>query len=332
MSAGHSAQGESQPPASRRVRRAGILVGRERSFPDALIAEVARREAGVTLDYAEVYAARADEPPHYDVLIDRISHEVPCYQPWLKLLSLHGARIINNPFWRIADDKFFDSALAHLLGVKVPKTVLLPSKSYGDDINGQSLEKNLKLVDWDGVGRDLGFPIYLKPHWGGGWRDVTRCASMQELHAAYDKSGRLTMIAQEEIRWTRYVRCVVIGQKDVLPALWDPRLSHFERYGKAHETMPALTPELEARAIKDALTLTRALGYDMNTVELAITEAGEPYAIDFMNSAPDLDVSSLGASHFAWVVEKMADLVVRAAFAPKATSPRWDVELGLAEE
>ena len=307
------------------TKRVGLLVGRERSFPDALIAEVSRREpsGGVTVEYASIDAASAHEAPPYDVLVDRISHEVSCYQPWLKLAAMCGTRVINNPFWRIADDKFFNAGLAARLGVSVPKTRLLPSKSYGSDVTAGSL-RNLRLVDWNALAEDLGFPMYMKPHWGGGWRDVTRVTSMEELHAAYDKSRALTMILQEEILWTRYVRCIVIGQRDVRPALWDPTRPHAERYVRAGESMPALDATLEARAVKDALTITRALGYDMNTVELAITKDGTPYAIDFMNSAPDLDVASLGEAHFAWAIEKMADLVVRAAHEDAAPKYRWD--------
>ena len=293
------------------MKRVGLLVGRERSFPEALIAEVQRRNDGVVVELAELEATRFDQPPPYEVLLDRISHEVTCYQPYLKLAVLNGTRVINNPFWRIADDKFFNAALAKKLGVAVPKTVLLPSKEYGDDVNAGSL-RNLRWVDWDRLGGELGYPLYLKPHWGGGWRDVSKCRSKEELLAAYDASGRLTMIAQEEIRWTQYVRCIVIGGSEVRPALWDPRQGHFERYTRAAQSMPPLSPALHERVIGDAKKLCQALGYDMNTVEFAIRD-GVPYAIDFMNSAPDLDISSLGEAHFRWVVEKMADLVIAAA-------------------
>jgi hypothetical protein len=124
------------------------------------------------------------------------------------------------------------------------------------------------------------------------------------------------------------VRCIVIGKEHVLPARWDPRLSHFERYVGAEQTMPPLSPELEARIVDESRRLCRALGYDMNTVEFAVAD-GVPYAIDFMNSAPDFDVSSLGDEHFSWVVEKMADLVVELAqAAPPAHDLRWDAMLG----
>lgn len=289
----------------------GLLVGRERTFPDALIAEVTRRGSDVVASYARLEATRIDRPPPYDVLVDRISHDVTCYQPMLKLAALNGTRIVNNPFWRIADDKFFNTGLALRLGVAVPKTVLLPSHSYGDDITEQSLT-NMKLVDWDAIAQELGFPMFLKPHWGGGWRDVYRVTSLQELFDAYNRTGRLTMILQQGIRWTQYVRCLVLGRRDVRVALWDPRKSHFDRYTQAASDMPPLSKDLEARIASDALKLCNALGYDMNTVEFGVQD-GVPYAIDFMNSAPDLDISSLGPDHFAWVVEKMADLVIRLA-------------------
>lgn len=309
------------------TKKIGLLVGRERSFPDALIAEVARRDAGAEASYAVIDATLIDRPPPYDVLVDRISHEITCYQPVLKLAALSGTRVVNNPFWRIADDKFFNTALAQKLGVAVPRTAVLPSKSYAEDVSVESLH-NLKYpLDWEGVARELGFPMYMKPHWGGGWRDVYRVGNMDELFAAYAKTHRLTMIVQQEIAWTQYVRCLVIGKEEVLPALWDPRQSHLDRYVKAAETMPALTPELEARVVRDAKKLCRALGYDMNTVEFGVAD-GVPYAIDFMNSAPDFDQGSLGEPHFRWVVEKMADLVVRLASQPPVERYRWDEVLG----
>lgn len=308
--------GPNSSRASGPAKKVGLLVGRERSFPEGLIAEVARRNANVEVEYVKFGAPRTREKPPYDVVIDRISHEVTCYQPFLKLCALWGVYVINNPFWRISDDKFFNAGLAEKLGLSVPKTVLLPSKSYGDDVNAESLARNMQLVDWDGIARDLGFPMYMKPHWGGGWRNVTRIPDMAALHQAYDQSGGLTMILQEEIRWTQYVRCLVVGRRDVLPALWDPRHSHFDRYLRAKENMAPLTPELEERVTADALTITRALGYDMNTVEFAIQD-GVPYAIDYMNSAPDFDVSSLGQEHFGWVVRKMAKLCIDVALAER---------------
>ena len=54
-----------------------------------------------------------------------------------------------------------------------------------------------------------------------------------------------------------------------------------------------------------AWALNHALGYDMNSVEFAIKD-GVPYAIDFTNPAPDMDVHSILPKHFQMVVEAMA--------------------------
>jgi glutathione synthase/RimK-type ligase-like ATP-grasp enzyme len=307
------------------VFQVGLLTGRERSFPDALIAEVELRGAGVRASYAEIDATSIDRPLPYDVLIDRISHEVTCYQPILKHAALYGTRVINNPFWRIADDKFFNTALAARLGVAVPKTYVLPSKSYVEGVSTETLHNLRYPLCWERLGSELGFPMFLKPHWGGGWRDVHRVTSMEELFAVYDKTARLTMIAQQGIVWSQYVRCIVIGKEHVKPALWDPREGHFERYTRASANMEPLSSELSERVVADARTLCRALGYEMNTVEFAIQD-GVPYAIDFMNSAPDFDLTSLGDENFRWVVEKMADLVIELAQQPRRTDPLpWDV-------
>ena len=309
-------------------KKVGLLVGRERSFPEALIAEVNRRGQGVTAEYAQIEATRIDRPPPYDVLVDRISHDIPHYQPVLKLAALNGTYVINNPFWRIADDKFIGTAIAARLGVAVPKTAVLPAQQYNPDVNAESLSRNMRYVDWDALGAELGWPVYMKPHWGGGWYDVHRARSKEELLQKFDQTGQKTMIVQEEIHWEQYVRCIVVGQEHVRPALWNPRLSHFDRYRLAEESMPTIPPEVLARVEADARKLCRALGYDMNTVEFALRD-GVPVAIDFMNSAPDLDISSLGPDHFAWVVEKMADLVIEKAKAERRSTslPRWDALL-----
>jgi len=305
------------------VKRVGLLVGRERSFPDALIREVERRNVGVEVVYAELDATRIDRALPYDVLVDRISHEVTCYQPVLKYAALGGCHVVNNPFWRIADDKFFNAALADRLGVAVPKTAVLPSKSYGPDVSAETLSNMKHPLDWEGLCRDFGFPMYLKPHWGGGWRDVYKVDTIEELWKAYDGTHALTMIVQEGIEWEQYVRCIVIGKDNVLPARWDPRQSHFDRYTRAESSMPPLSDELEARVCADAVKLCRALGYDMNTVEFGIKD-GVPYAIDYMNSAPDFDISSLGDEYFEWVVGQMATLVTDLAKSgPAAGLPVW---------
>jgi hypothetical protein len=132
---------------------------------------------------------------------------------------------------------------------------------------------------------------------------------MDELLLRYNESGLLTMVAQEFIAWEQYVRCMVLGREQVLVMPYDPR-------ERRYVVEPGyLSPELEQRISRDALTLCRVLGYDMNTVEFAVQD-GVPYAIDFMNPAPDMDVNSLTPAHFDWVVQEMAALAIKLATLP----------------
>jgi len=133
------------------MKKVGILAGREKTFPDALITKINERGRGdVVADFIKLGGVRHDAPPDYDLVIDRISHEVPFYRATLKRMSLEGTIIINNPFWWSADDKFFNYSLARKLDVAVPKTVLLPQKDYIPGIVSESL-RNLEFpVDWQG--------------------------------------------------------------------------------------------------------------------------------------------------------------------------------------
>lgn len=290
--------------------KVGLIVGREWSFPPAFIEEVNRRDEGVVAEYVQLGGTRMGEACEYAVLIDRISHEVPYYRTFLKHAVLQGVTVVNNPFMWTADDKFFGALLISKLGVSSPKTVLLPNKDYVPGIvPGESL-RNLKYpLDWGTILEYIGLPCILKDAHGGGWKQVHVCHSLDELIHHYDESGLLTMIVQEFIQWDQFVRCLCIGREEVLPMKYDPRA---RKYLVEHEH---LSPALGARIVKDAKTIVNALGYDMNSIEFAV-RGDVPYAIDFMNPAPDMDVYSLTPMYFEWAVRKMADMAIRYALSP----------------
>ena len=294
--------------------RVGLVVGREWSWPPAFIEEVTKRDQGVVAEFAKLGGDHHDGPVPYDVLIDRISHEVPMYRSYLKKAVLEGKTVINNPFMWSADDKFFGAALATKLGVASPKTVLLPNRDYVPGIVPTESLRNLKFpLDWDELARYIGMPCILKDAHGGGWKEVYVCHTMQELIDNYNQSGLLTMIVQEFIQWDQFVRCLCLGQEEVLPMHYDPKARKYivdDDY---------LTPAMRERIIKDSRTLCGALGYDMNSLEYAVKD-GVPYAIDFMNCAPDMDLYSLTPTYFDWVVKGMADLAIRLALNPRRTA------------
>jgi len=309
------------------MKRVGILVGRENTFPAALIRNINEQGKGaVTADFITLGGVRYDAPPPYDLVIDRISHEVPFYRATLKRLALEGAIIINNPFWWSADDKFFNFSLARKLGVAVPRTVLLPQKDYIKGIVSESL-RNLEFpLDWQAIVDYVGLPAIMKPFDGGGWKNVSRVNTMEELITEYDQTGTLCMTLQEFVDFDQFVRCYCIGQEEVMIMAYDPRKPYLS--GEQYIYDPDyLAPELKARVIKDVRTLCTALGYDLNTVEFAIKD-NVPYAIDFMNPAPDAELQSVGEFYHGWVTEAVTNLVFkRLGETIERPRYRWDAFL-----
>jgi len=306
------------------VKKVGILVGREKTFPASLIKSINERGAGdVVAEFVKIGGVRHDADKYYDLIIDRISHEVPFYRAFLKRAALEGTVVINNPFWWSADDKFFNYSLAEKLGVAVPRTVLLPQKEYIAGITGESL-RNLEFpLDWQGIADYVGFPAIIKPFDGGGWKNVSRVNSLSELWKVYDTTGTLCMTLQEMIDWDHFVRCYCVGQREVMIMPYDPRQPYLsgEQYLHNPNYLPA---ELADRVGRDVRTLCTALGYDINTVEFAIKD-GIPYAIDFMNPAPDAEVASVGEFYHGWLVDTVTDMVFRRLEESRpATQYRWD--------
>jgi hypothetical protein len=303
----------------------GVLYGMEETFPPALIDRInGMKLANVTAEPVKIDAVRMDEPYRYRVIVDRISHEIPYYRAYLKNAVLAGTTVINNPFWWSADDKFFNYALASRLGVAVPPTVLLPHKHRPPNTTDRSM-RNLRFpLIWDDVFAHVGFPAFLKPFNGGGWKDVYKVESPEEFFSAYDQTRDLCMTLQKGVNFKEYFRCYVVGQEKVHIMPYDPSAPFHERYVK---DPPVYDRALLGRVERDAVTLCRALGYDLNTVEFAV-EDGVPYAIDFMNPAPDAEATSVGPENFAWIVDAMADLTVRRALEPPRTGAhRWDALL-----
>lgn len=307
------------------MKKIGVLFGVENSFPSALVETINNRNSdGVSAEFVLTGAVESGQSSRYAVLIDRISHDVPFYRAYLKQAALHGAAVINNPFWAEADDKFFNYSLARRLGVTVPPTVLLPHKQLPNGTSEKSM-RNLEFpLDWESVFAVVGEHGFLKPIDGGGWRDVHEVHGREEFFRAFDRTRDLCMVFQQAVEFTEYFRCFVVGQKKVRIMPYDPRLPHAERYLKEMARPRTLHARLLWRKMEeDAMKLCRGLGYDLNSVEFAVKD-GVPHAIDFMNPVPDADVHSVGEEHFTWIVEQVADLAAaRARSGARSVALRW---------
>jgi len=308
------------------VKRIGIIFGMEETFPPALVERInGMGVKDVRAEFIKTGGVKMAEPSGYRVIIDRISHDIAFYRALLKNAALGGATVINNPFWWGADDKFFNYALASKIGVAIPPTVVLPHKQHPPGTTSRSMRNLVHPLNWDEIFEYVGFPAFLKPYSGGGWKHVYQVGAPEEFFRAYDESGDLCMTLQRAVNFQEYFRCYVVGQEQVHVMAYNPRLPHHERYVK---NPPPVAPALLERVLGDARKLCRALGYDLNTVEFAV-ENGVPYAIDFLNPAPDADVNSVGQENFDWIVNAVADLAVAKAKEP-ARAPaeyRWSAFL-----
>lgn len=301
-------------PISRSVKTIGILSGQETTFPQAFVDRVNQRNVrGIRAEFVAIDKVLQGEPTGYTVILDRISQDVPFYRSWLKHAAIAGAAVINNPFWWSADEKFVNNELAIKTGVPVPRTALLPSYEHPDRTTDRSFRNLAYPFDWDSIFAYTGFPAYMKPYTGGGWRDVHRVLDREDCFAKHAHTGQQVMLLQEEINFDEYYRCYCIGGKYVRIMAYDPRLPQQERY----EARFIPTDDLWETLFSYTLKLNQYLGYDFNTVEFALRD-GIPYAIDFCNPAPDADVHSIGEAHFEWVVETAAAYAIERAQTHKA--------------
>ncbi|WP_239986511.1 MULTISPECIES: ATP-grasp domain-containing protein [Arenibacter] len=296
------------------MKKIGILFGQENTFPQAFIDRINQKNiSGIIAEAVIIDQVKQADPTEYAVIIDRISQDVPFYRAYLKNAAISGTAVLNNPFWWSADEKFFNNALAIKTGVPVPKTVLLPSKDRPDDTSENSF-RNLKYpMDWEGIFEHIGFPAYMKPFSGGGWKNVYKLNNSEEFFKSHSETGQLIMMLQEEIVFNEYFRCYCLGGNEVRIMQYEPRNPHHLRY--VHDGPPLSKKLLDT--VKDyTIKLNAALGYDFNTVEFAVRD-GIPYAIDFCNPAPDADINSVGQENFDWVVETAANMAIKRAQAHK---------------
>ncbi|HEV3454958.1 MAG TPA: hypothetical protein VHG32_00290 [Thermoanaerobaculia bacterium] len=295
------------------TKKVGILFGQEDSFPWAFIDRVNAKgaAAGIVAEPVRIDKVIQGADTGYAVIVDRISQDIPFYRGYLKNAALNGTAVVNNPFWWSADEKFFNNCLATKVRVAVPKTVLLPSKQHPPDTNERSMRNLAYPLDWEAIFAYVGFPAFFKPFAGGGWKNVYKLHDSEEFFRAYDDTGQLVMMLQEEIAFNEYFRCYCIDVRDVRIMQYDPKAPFHERYVR---NGPPVAPELLDKVRDGVLRLNQALGYDFNTVEFAVRD-GVPYAIDFCNPAPDADKFSIGDDNFEWVVEAAANMAVRKALA-----------------
>ena len=311
------------------TRRIGLSLGADICWPIAYTELL--REMNLAISYgADTVRFEVDrltiEPfdleehvPH-DVVIDRLTHWYHPRREWIKkAILLDDVYVFNNPWSVQSMEKLTTYCGMIRLGLPVPKTWLIPPKEYDsreDDLQ-VTLKQYARYFDLESIGEQVGYPHFMKPYDGGGWRAVSRVADVEALKQAYEESGTAVMHLQEAVEpFDRFVRCVGVGPQTRV-ILYDIEAPLHDRYTLARD----FATDDELSLIRDTtLVINGFFGWDFNSCEL-IHRDGVWSAIDFANPCPDSQVTSLHY-HFPWMILAKIRWSIFAATTRRRMKPR----------
>ena len=237
--------------------------------------------------------------PKYDVVMDRLTHWYKPTREWVKkAVLLDDTYVFNNPWSIQAMEKHTSYAAMTRLGMPVPKTWLIPPKTYDEAADLQvTLRRYAKLFDLGEIGAEVGYPLFMKPYDGGAWVGVSKIDGEQQLREVYETSGTRVMHLQRAVLpYDIFVRCLAVGPQ-VRIMRYDPDAPLHARY----TTDTDFASDADRSLLEDmTLTINSFFGWDYNSCE-ALLKDGVYYPIDFANACPDSQVTSLHY-HFPWVV------------------------------
>ncbi len=236
----------------------------------------------------------------YDVVVDRLTHWYHTSREWIKKsIVMNDLYVFNNP-WSVQSNEKHTSYCAMMhLGMPIPETWMIPPKGYEPlpDLK-PTLTKYAKLFDLNKIGQQIGYPFFLKPYDGGGWRAVTRVADAKQAAKAYDESDKAVMHAQASVEgYDLFVRCIGFGPQTRC-VLYDPSAPLHDRYTMKTDFMSKADAE---HLRKVTLTINAFFGWEFNSCE-ALHKGDTWFPIDFANPCPDSQVTSLHF-HFPWLVK-----------------------------
>ena len=238
----------------------------------------------------------------YDVVIDRLTHWFYTSREWIKkAVVMNDLYVFNNPWSVQSMEKHTAySAMMHL-GMPVPKTWLIPPKAYqtaNPDLK-PTLVRYAKLFDLGKLGPALGYPVFVKPYDGGGWRSVKRANDEAALREAYEQSGADVMHVQAAVNpYDAFVRSIGFGPQ-VNHVSYDPDAPLHDRYMHKHYDGVG-QPDFDTLR-KITLTINSFFGWEFNSCE-SLRKDGVWHPMDFANACPDSQVTSLHR-HFPWLVK-----------------------------
>ncbi len=291
------------------TRRIGLSLGADICWPIAYTEILGRLDLSIPVEgdtvRFEVERVTIEpfwlrKPKRYDLVIDRLTHWYHTTREWIKkAVILDDLYVFNNPWSVQSMEKHSTYCGMIRLGLPIPETWLVPPKEYEPREDLQvTLERYAELFDLGQLGRQLGYPLFMKPYDGGAWRGVTRIENEESLRAAYDQSGRFVMHLQAAVEpFDLFVRCIGLGPQTHL-VRYDPSAPLHDRYTMSRD----FVDQDEVALLRDlTLTINSFFGWDFNSCE-ALRGPGGWLPIDFANPCPDSQVTSLHY-HFPWLIK-----------------------------
>ncbi|MBP9502140.1 MAG: hypothetical protein KBF17_08275 [Candidatus Promineofilum sp.] len=287
----------------------GFIIGREHEMPDTVMNLLNERYDGVQAEMVKLGGTFLDEPVPYDVIIDRMSHEIPYFRTYVKYAALQGCYIINDPFVWSIDTKFMATTIMKSLDVLTPRTVVLPNKDVDTETVPDSY-RNLKYpMDWQAIVDYIGGPAIFKDIRSGGRRFAHRVRTVEELIQRYDESGTRTMILQQVIESSHQYHCIVIGGEKTLLMPYSLETGHY-----FVEATP-LDDKMAKRMTDIAIQIASVYGYEINMTEFVL-KGEELYLINATNPSPIIGRELMTEDQFNWICAEIADLAARRAKTP----------------
>lgn len=285
----------------------GLLLGAEQDWPRAF-EEVLRRVGDIRTADGTTHTFSSDrlriapfdlmDPVRPGLVIDRLAHWYYHPREWLKKAALiDGTYLLNSPFTFQSMEKHSAYCAMLRLGLKVPRTVLVPYKNPVDNDRWAFTSQTYNdPFDLDAIAEDLGYPLYMKPFDGGAWRGVSRIENAEQLHAAYDDSGQMLMHLQATVDYDHFARALSIGPETMVMD-FRPELPMHERYQVNHGF---LSPSTGAEVVTVSRVVNAFFGWEFNSAEMLVAGT-EVYPIDYANACPDVALTSLHY-YFPWAI------------------------------
>jgi hypothetical protein len=308
----------------------GLLLGTEEDWPTAFetligrlgpITDGAGRVHRVQTERVTIEPFDLRDRPRHDLVIDRLAYWYYHPREWLKKAALmDDVYLLNSPFTFQSMEKHAAYCAMIRLGLKVPRTVLVPFKNPPDNARyAYTAAKYNRPFDLDAIASDIGYPLFMKPYDGGQWIGVSRVRDAAELQQAYDASGERLMHLQESVEsYDVFARSLSIGPETMVMRFQPERPMH-DRYAVDHAF---LSPELGEEVVTIGRLVNAFFRWEFNSCE-TLVRGGDVYPIDYANASPDVALTSLHY-YFPWAMTALVKWTVFCVVTGR--TPRLDLD------